>query len=70
MITRSFNVKSHCTPLMLKSKLIKLIFLKKERGKASLYLCDWFLVTHLPYYLCTGTMSTMPTMPMGGYKSA
>ena len=31
MITRAFNVKSHCTLSMLKSKLIKLIFLKGKR---------------------------------------
>ena len=44
---------------MLKSKLIKLIFFLKERGKASLYWCDWFLDAHLPCYLCTGTMPVL-----------
>ena len=44
---------------MLKSHLRKLIIFWKEKGKASLYWCDWFSVAHLPYYLCTDTMSTM-----------
>ena len=30
MITRAFNVKSRCTPSMLKSKLIKLIFFERK----------------------------------------
>ena len=30
IITRAFNVKSHCTPSKLKSKLIKLIFFERK----------------------------------------
>ena len=31
-------MKSHCTPSMLKSELMKLIFFLKERGKAFFYI--------------------------------